>query len=111
VRSCKIVVSDPWVFQDQNDGKSSFSGEIIDTIRDKYWIVKLNESMTFEGQDWTYVIPLTRHSNQRYFDDPSEHDRSANVVLITDAEAGVPEMASMRLDEVGPFVIGTVDLI
>lgn len=109
-----IIVSDPWEFYDDNDGHVSFDGEVIAKTGDGNWVLRLDVPARCGGADWGYAIPTLRHVGQRYFDDPTEADRSANILFIHEddaySEAWRSEFSSQRKPDT-PWVIGSCQSI
>lgn len=93
-RTVEIEVSDPWEFYDENGGEISFRGKIISIANDRYWVVRLERAATACGRQWRYAIAMTRHEGQKYFDDPGESDRAANLHFIDEQQARSPDWLS-----------------
>jgi hypothetical protein len=106
-----ITVSEPWNFQDYNDGRVSFDGKTIATTEDHRWIVEFDDEIKYDQKSWKYAGLLERHVGQKYFDDPSETDHTANIMLIPDDIAVKNNWATSKLDiKYGPYLIGSVAL-
>lgn len=106
-----VVVSDPWGFPDENEGRYAFLASIAGDANG-YWLLRLLQPITFEGHVWHFAIPITRHAGQRYFDDPCETDDSANIILITNDQAELPGLLRsfdrMKAIPGSSFVVGSV---
>ena len=106
-----VSVSDPWEFQDENDGRASFDAEIIATTRDHRWVVRFFETLKSDKKCWSYAGLLVRHLGQAYFDDPDEEDRAANIMLMPEDIAVGTDWKTSALDVTyGPCLIGAVDV-
>lgn len=103
-----IIVSDPWEFPDENEGRLAFVAEIVGDANGK-WLLQLKTPVVYEGQTWHFAIPTTRLVGQRGFDD----DTSANVLFITDDQAldpGFLRTFDSRAKPSTPWVIGSVEI-
>jgi hypothetical protein len=106
-----VSISEPWEFQDENDGRASVEAKVIATAQDSSWIVEFNRDIRFNERAWRFAFLVTRHTGQRYFDDPSETDRAANILPLREPRPGEDWdslISAMSADKKPPFLIGTV---
>jgi hypothetical protein len=103
-----IVVSDPWAFPDENEGRTGFVARIVGDANGK-WLLHLKTPVVYKGQTWHFAIPTPRYVEQRGFDP----NTSANILFITDAQASDPGFLSTfdsRAKPSTPWVIGSVEI-
>jgi hypothetical protein len=109
-----ITVSEPWEFHDENGGFVTFDADVIAKTGDGFWVLRLDVPARYDGENWNYAIPTPRHVGQRYFDDPTESDRSANILFIREeqacSESWRREFNSRRKPNT-PWAIGSCELI
>ena len=106
-RLVTIVVSDPWSFPDENEGRLAFVARIVGDANGR-WLLRLKTPVVYEGQTWHFAVPAPRYVGQRGF----EALPAANIEFITDEQASDPGF----LDSLGsrakpnPWVIGSVEI-
>lgn len=109
-----ITVSEPWEFYGDNGGHISFDAEVIGKTGDDCWVLRLDAPARCNGADWVYAIPVPRDAGQRYFDDPTETNRSANILFVREdqavSETWCREFNSRRRSDT-PWVIGACTLM
>jgi hypothetical protein len=102
----------PYEFGMENSGNNEMRAEVISKLPNGEWLIRFNDAPTYEGKQWRYAIPSTRHVGQRYFDEQSD-DRAANILFLTDEQASSPEWLS-RFDSTAapetPWVVGAITL-
>jgi len=113
MKRAMISVSDPWEFFDENQGKTTLTGTIVATAPEGQWVLKLDDPAIVKGEPWSFALCLVRHSGQRYFDDPQETDRSANVIFLNEEQARLdtPSSSEAYSKLPTPFVNGTCEVI
>lgn len=82
----RFELSEPWGLSDENNGQYVFFGAIVRCVLGK-WLVHLDCPIMLDGAPWSYAIPLTRYTGQKYFDDPTETNRTAVLYIIDDETA------------------------
>jgi hypothetical protein len=112
MKSVEITISDPWEFFDENDGNTAFQGDVVSVTAGGHWVVRLRKPAKMSGQEWHFAIPTTRAVGQKYFDDPNEVLRMANILFITDEQANSIEWLSTFNSQAAPntpWGIGTCE--
>jgi hypothetical protein len=77
-----IVVSDPWEFPDENEGRIAFVAHIVAEANGN-WVIRFARPVIYKGATWRFAIPVTRLVGQADFSD----DKSANILFITDEQS------------------------
>ena len=111
-QTATVTVSDPWGFLDDNDGRWAFVADIDTRLKDGRWLLCFRVPINAEGKVWRYAVADTRYVGQRYFDDPTERIRAANLILITEARAAATRLGSalpLDLNVPAAGLIGTVE--
>ena len=104
-----VIVSDPWEFPDENDGRIAFVARISGNANGK-WLLRFNRPIIYKGQTWHYAIPSTRLLGQRHFGE-SERAEPANILFVSDAQASDEEYLSSfnsQIKPVTPWVVGSL---
>ncbi|MBV8532021.1 MAG: hypothetical protein JO104_11955 [Candidatus Eremiobacteraeota bacterium] len=107
-RLVTIVVSDPWSFPDENEGRLAFVARIV-ADADGRWLLRLKTPVVYEGQTWHFAVPSPRFVGQRGFDANS----AANIEFIPDDQASDPgflRTMDSRTEPPNPWVIGSVEI-
>lgn len=107
-RIVTIIVSDPWEFPDENEGRLAFVAEIVGEANGN-WLLRLNRPIVYERQAWNFAITTPRYVGQRGFDKLA----AANILFITAAQASDPHFVSAfdpQAKSTNPGVIGSVEL-
>jgi hypothetical protein len=103
-----IVVSDPWEFPDENEGRLGFVASIVGDANGK-WLLHLRTPVVYQGRTWHFAIPTPRFVGQLGF----EANTSANILFITDDQAsdqGFLRAFDSRAEPSTPWVIGSVEI-
>jgi hypothetical protein len=103
-----IVITDPWEFPDENEGRLGFVACIVGDANGK-WLLHLKTPVNYQGRTWHFAIPTTRHVGQLGF----EADTSANILFITDDQASDQSFLCTYDSEAKPstpWVIGSVEI-
>jgi len=107
-----LIVSDPWEFPDENEGRIAFVARIVGNANGE-WLLQLERPVVYEGSTWRYAIPVTRHVGQACFADSDSADKAANILLIRDEQARSEAFLSAFSRTNGPrtpWVIGSVEI-
>ena len=107
-RLVTIMVSDPWKFPDENEGRLAFVARIVGAANG-HWLLPMKRPVVYEGRTWHFAIPTPRFVGQRGFEDGNT---SANILFISDAQASSEEYLTtfdLRAKPETAWVIGSVE--
>ena len=103
-----MIVSDPWEFPDENEGRLAFVATLVD-IADDAWLLRFARAIVLEGQTWHFGVASPRYVGQTLHLKNCEM-QPANIVFVTDARAenDFPALSHSRSLST-PGVIGSVE--
>ena len=103
-----IVVSDPWEFPDENEGRLGFVARIVGDANGR-WLLHLKTPVVYQGRTWHFTIPTPRFEGQQGFDT----DSSANILFIREDQASDQTFLrafDSKARPSTPWVIGSVEI-
>jgi hypothetical protein len=106
-----VIVSDPFEFPDENEGRIAFLARIIGSANGKL-LLRFSRPVIYKGRTWNYAIPSTRYQGQGYFGEP-EQNEAANILFVSDSQASDGEYLSSFNDQTKPatpWVVGSLTM-
>jgi hypothetical protein len=107
-RLVTIVVSDPWEFPDENEGRLAFVADVVGNANGLL-LLRLRVPVVYKGRTWLFAIPSPRYVGQHNFEGGQI---AANIGFITEDQAASEDFRSTydsRAKPETPWVIGSVE--